>query len=418
MDHQPQQSVEVAIDTVTGELLEAKALLDLPEEAFTALRRLVMGERTQRGQGHEVASFVCMACKVPLYISRYQQRSRNRRFKHDGDSPDCPWREGRRLTPDQQKAVIYRGQQEDAEHKRIKNFIADWLEREPGIPSKVDRDAVTFVEVLRGEWKRPDVKCPIGDRQIVFEIQLSYTFLSEVIKRDEFCCKEKIHIIWVFRELDLRRSTVVDEVFFNRRNVFVLDDEAVDTTRTAGRLTFAGHFQRPELDGGGVKDVWDRWLLTLADVHFPTMNYRPYFFDHAAEKQALVSRIAQEKADQELQEWRWLLSVYLDAAVAYAKSDYSDELKMPVLTAESNLDYSSYRNRSFGVLREERFFGWHGVLPVILSIRHNRPIGFKVSTAYQVLEAGLRQSSSHRRAFTILYLWACKTFKPTLTKDQ
>lgn len=417
MDIKHQQTVEVAVDTTTGELLEATKLSVLPDEAFNSLRRIAMSDRLQRRRGNSAARFICLLCRGPLYISRHNRANGNRWFMHDGGPTDCRWREKGKLTADQLKAVIYRGQQEGEAHKSMKNFIAQWLEKEPNA-SQVDREAVTYGEVLKGEWKRPDVKCLIGSKQIVFEIQLAYTFLSEVIKRDVFYGQEHIFIIWVFRELDLRRSTVADEFFHNNRNVFVLDAKAMAATKRNGRLTFSGHFHRPCIESGEVKDVCDHKLLTLDEIQFPTATYRPFFFDYAAEKLALLNRIAEETAATRLREWREQLSAYLRAVIAYAESDYQEGLKPPILTVAGSLYESPYWHRGLEVMSDSSFFGWHGVLTIILSIKLNRPVGFNVDTAYRVLEAGVRKTKEKRRAFAILYLWAYKTYKPSMTPQQ
>ena len=53
-----------------------------------------------------------------------------------------------------------------------------------------------------------------------FEVRLSYTFLSDVIARDDFYKREGIFSIWVFARFDRNRAAVTDEAFFNRRNLF------------------------------------------------------------------------------------------------------------------------------------------------------------------------------------------------------
>jgi uncharacterized protein DUF6035 len=264
-----QQTVEIAIDTETDQRIAASELLTLPEADFSAMRRLAMAERVARKNGANRARYICAICKIPLWLSRYNHDEGNRWFKHDQASTGCPWFEGNKLSPDQRRALIYRGQQEGAEHRRVKEFIASWLEKEPGV-TKVDRELVTHGQILKGEWKRPDVQCVKDGKRIVFEIQLSYTFLSEVIKRDEFYRREGIFIIWVFSFFDLRRATVRDEAFFNQRNLFVLDAAAVAETAKRSLLTFNGHFQNPVFNGNAIEDEWTTRPITLQEAQFPT----------------------------------------------------------------------------------------------------------------------------------------------------
>lgn len=423
------QTIERAIDTETDRRYEARELLSMSEQEFSDLRRAAMATRVARQKEGIRPRFICAICRKPLYLSRYIREEGNRWFVHDGASPDCPWYEGNKLSPDLRRALIYRGEQEGQEHRRIKNFLTTWLEKDPSI-SDVNPELVTHGQILKGEWKRPDVQCVRGDKRIVFEIQLSYTFLSDVIKRDEFYRKEGIFIIWVFNAIDLRRAVVRDEMFFNRRNLFAIDAMSLKETESRGRLTFHGHFHKPVLVGGSIEDEWDSRLITLDDVKFPTPGYRPYFFDYESERRALKTAHAEAQqiaaqAKQEAEDacrreeqaaFQEGVQRYLSAALAFYDSDYATHLKQPLLDAAEALKEHRLWHRGYEVLSDPRFYGWHSVLPVLLSIKNNRSVGYKFGTAYQVLEAGLRHTTQgKRRGLAVLYLWACKTYKPTLS---
>lgn len=431
-----QQTVQLAIDTETGERIAANDLLALSEADFSAMRRLAMAQRIARRNGTTDARYLCAICKVPLWLSRYNHDEGNRWFTHDEPSNACPWYEGNKLSPDQRRALIYRGQQEGKEHRRLKEFIASWLEREPGV-TNVDRELVTHGQVLKGEWKRPDVQCVKDGKRIVFEIQLSYTFLSEVIKRDDFYRQEGIFIIWVFGFFDLRRATVRDEAFFNRRNLFVLDATAIEETSKRGRLTFNGHFQNPVLNGDFIEDEWSTRPVTLDGVMFPSSSCRPFFFDYdAARRQieldqterARTAMEAKRKAhERSVQRWRdeqrvaFRLGVsrYVEAAIAYYDNDYADKLKEPLLEAALELEDNHHWHRGFEPLSDEQFYGWHRVLPVLLSMKHARPVGYRVDSPYQVLEAAVRQSSQRNvYGFAVIYLWASDVYQIPLNEKQ
>ena len=431
-----QQTIELAIDTETDQRIAARQLLALPEEQFSVMRRQAMAERVARKEGETKARYSCAICQIPLWLSRYNREEGNRWFRHDKASPTCPWFEGNKLSPEQRRALIYRGQQEGDEHRKLKNFIASWLEKEPGV-TKVDRELVTHGQVLKGEWKRPDVQCVKGGKRIVFEIQLSYTFLSDVIKRDDFYRREGIFIIWVFAFFDLRRATVTDEAFFNRRNVFVLDATALRETEKRARLTFNGHFQKPVSVGDAIVDEWRTRLITLDDAQFPNSNFRPFFFDYESERRAVeveqeerrrnalqAKKEAQERA---LEAWRqrqlgmFKLGVreYLQAVVAYYDSKYADRLKQPILDAAGALEGNHNWHRGFEPLADEQFFGWHRVLPVLMSLKLGRAVGYDVESSYRVLEAAVRQSTQRQvYGFTVLYLWASSAFNVSLNAKQ
>lgn len=426
--HQPQQTIERAIDLETDRRYEASELLAMTEQEFADLRRAAMVNRLERRKGNANPKLVCAICKRPLYLSRYIRDQGNRWFAHDGAAPDCPWYEKNKLSPDVRRALLYRGAQEGAEHIRIKHFLATWLEQEPGV-SDINLEMVTLGQILKGEWKRPDVHCVLNGKRIVFEIQLSYTFLSDVIKRDEFYKREGIFIIWVFSNIDFRRAVVQDELFHNHRNLFALDVHATKATESSKRLTFHGHFHRPSMVDGQIKDVQDSRLITLGDVTFPTPSYRPYFFDYEIEKQALdkAQSLASQKSQQEkiaferaknehqLAAFQRAIQNYLSAATVYYESDYAENLKQPVLDAVTALRQSNLWRSDYEELADHKFYGWHGILTVLLSLKHDRPIGYKLNTTYQVLEAGLRQA---KQRMAVTYLWAYKIYKPNVTDKQ
>ncbi len=414
-----QQTVEVAIDTTSGEEYWAVDLLHLSEQVFSDLRRSAMRERIARGKGGTAARFICAACKRPLYLSRRNHEEGNRWFSHDRNSPDCPWSEGPRLSKDQFKAVQYRGQQEGPEHRRLKEFLALWLERTPDV-TEVSPEKVTLGQVLKGEWKRPDVQCLWRGQRIVFELQLSYEFLSHVIKRDDFYREERIFIIWVFRAIDLHRATVTDEAFFNRRNLFVLDDAAIAQTIESGQLSLSGYHQTPQLAGAIIEDTWTNKLVTLDDLTFPTSNYRPFFSDYEAAKQKIEQNLSEQR-QRDADEFDCGVQCYVESITKYYRYGYTDDSKQDALKQVDRLCESSHWRSGFESLRDEEFFGWHRTLPVLLSIKLDAPTGYGCQTAFQVLEAGLRQSTPRARGqfgFAVLYLWAYGAYRPRVTEDQ
>lgn len=414
-----QQTIKLAIDSTTGEIVHAETLLSMSEFEFTSLRREAMAAQLNRRNGGTAVRFQCAICKQPLYLSRHIQGQQNKWFAHDGKSENCPWYEGNRLTPDQTKALIYRGQQEGEKHREAKRFLAHWLTNDP-LVSCVNQEQTTFSEVLKGEWRRPDVKCLYRGMQLVFEIQLSYTFLSDVIARDEFYRREGIFIIWVFAQFDLSRAAVTDEAFFNRRNLFVLDTTAQELTVKCGALTFSGYRQLPVSDQEKIRDVWHQQPVQLQDVVFPRDTMRPYFFDYEFER--LKQETAREDALREEHQKEWALGIreYIDAAVRYYETDYADAEEETLLQVVEKLCKNKAWNSKFEKLRDSRFYGYHCILPVLLSIQQGRSLGYsKQFSTYQVIEAGLRSGNkTGQHAFAILYLWAYKTYRPKVSEKH
>ena len=49
------------------------------------------------------------------------------------------------------------------------------------------------------EWKKPDISASYKNINIVFEIQLSTTFLSVIVDREYFYKDNQTYILWVFK---------------------------------------------------------------------------------------------------------------------------------------------------------------------------------------------------------------------------
>lgn len=408
----------MAIDGVNGEILTAEALLNMSEDDFSTLRRSTLKARIDREKGGGSVRLTCFLCGNPLFLSRSKLGKLNRWFKHDGKAPKCPWYESSGLTPDQTKALIYRGQQEGKQHRDIKNFIATWLEKDP-FASAVSQEKTTIGAVLRGEWRRPDVQCKYRECRLVFEIQLSYTFLTDVIKRDDFYRAEGIFIIWVFAQFDMRRAAVADEAFFNRRNVFVMDTKAMEASREGSQLQFNGFRQNPRLMGDQIVNEWDSALVDLSNVEFPRDTMRPYFFDYESALTSVENQRTIERKGKADLAWANGVERYLDAAIELYDSDYSSDKKPMILSAVDELSKHENWRPKLVCLRSEDFFGWHSVLPVLLSIRRNRPVGYKVQSVYQVLEGAFRSSRPYgKHAFDIVYLWAIKIYNPFMNEKH
>lgn len=256
---------------------------------------------------------------------------------------------------------------------------------------------------------------------MVFEIQLSYTFLSDVIARDGFYRREKTFVIWVFASFDSSRAAVTDEAFFNRRNLFVLDAQARQSTIARSALTFSGFRQVPSLmDSHSWRDAWEAVPVGLHEVRFPTDTYRPYFFDYEARRKEVESaRIKMDRAEED-RRWKAGVDAYRIAARRYFASDHGDDERQILLAVVDELEENTAWHRGFEGLRESGFFGYHGVLAVLMSIQAGEPVSYNPKlSVFQIIEAGLRTGSRvGKHAYAVLHLWAYKTYRPMVSEKH
>lgn len=398
-----QQSVLLALDTESGKLIESHDLLGMDEEALRSLRWASAAGVQRSGISEDNPRLRCALCEGPVHVSMRRTEAGNRWFAHHGEVTNCPYRTERRMSPEEQFAWQYQGQQEGAAHKYLKHFIADWVEREPGCSSgSVWRDKIRPSDLKQGEWKRPDVRAVVGEREIVFEIQLSYTYLSEVIRRDAFYRNERVHIHWIFREFQPHREIIRDEFFHNRRNIFVLDADAERETIKRGRLTLRCYYQTPTLTGESLSERWRTRYIHLDDLKYPIPEYRPYYrdFDEARFRLLRLSLIRSVM--------RW-------GRARKERGDDADEAFARVVAAWRVLESVSAMTRP-EYFSETDFLSEQ--LPRLLSIKYGRPIGYRYKTVWEVLNAALSISTKSARPYNILYLMAVKRFCPLLSAEH
>lgn len=396
-----QQSVLLALDTKTGKLIEAQELISMDEEALRALRRASLQGVKRSGMSEDNPRLRCALCGGPVHISMRRTEFGNRWFAHHGEITTCPYRTERRMSTEEQFAWQYQGQQEGAEHRRLKHFIADWVEREPACAS-VWRDKVRPSDLRPREWKRPDVRAVVGPREIVFEIQLSYTFLSEVLRRDAFYRQEGVHILWIFRAFEPHREVVRDEFFHNRRNILVLDVDAERETGKRGRLTLRCHYQTPTLAGEDVSEKWRSRYVYLDDLAYPVPEYRPYYRDFEEARFRLL-RLMLIRA---VMQWSRARNRQGDEAPdAFARVVFAWRR----LERAAALDWPESFSEDYFLCEQ---------LPRLLSVKYGRPIGYRYKTVWEVLNAALCMSAKSARPFSILYLMAVKQYRPPLSPEH
>lgn len=396
-----QQSVLLALDTESGQLIESKTLLMMCEDSLRALRRASLTGVRRSGESEVSPRLRCGLCEGPIHVSMRQTEAGNRWFAHHGEVTNCPYRTERRMSPEEQFAWQYQGQQEGANHKYLKHFIADWVEREPGC-SSVWRDKIRPSGLKRGEWKRPDVRAVVGEREIVFEIQLSYMYLSEVLRRDAFYREEGVHILWIFREFQPHREVVRDEFFYNRRNIFVLDSDAERETLKRGRLTLKCYYQTPALTGESLSEKWSSRYVHLDDLTYPEPGFRAYYrdFDEARFRLLRLSLV------RSIMRW--------GRARKERGDDANDAFSQVVaawhvLESATATDWPEFFSETYFLCEQ---------LPRLLSIKYGRPIGYRYKTVWEVLNAALSMSTQSSRPFNILYLMAVKQYRPPLRAEH
>lgn len=407
-----QQTIECAVRRDTGQTLLASDLLLMSEEEFTALRRLATESRV-KNEPDDQAFLRCPICLTPLWLTRRSHGSAtgNRFFKHAREAP-CPWYRPSDYTAEQILALRFHGQREGQLHKHLKRVMIDALTADPEV-SDVVTEVTNWGAVLKGEWKRPDVRCRWRGKTVVFELQLSYTFISEVVKRDLFYRAESIFVIWVFRAADEKFAFVKDEKYFNKRNLFLLDETAEAECLTAGRLMLTCQHSVPVFNEWSLRDepVAKTQLVQMADLTYPEDTYRPFFYDYdAALKPAAHPSTATHSATAiELEEFKNSLQAYGEAVRA-------GQAEPDLLEAACKLSDDRLRALAIRAVK----YPYRDALLRLLSIAKERPLITNYDTVYEVINAATQPGAATQDEFGFLHLYleACDIFQPSMKPSQ
>ena len=226
---------------------------------------------------------ICPYCHQMLKLcGRKCQRGVVSYFSHLYDSEDCPIKTTTQLTKEEIEIRKYGKVNESKRHQELKHLIADVLQdeksREMGIDGvQIEKRIDSQLPYMN--WRRPDVQAQYKGMNIVFELQLSTTFLSVVVDRDIFYRLNGYFIVWVFNfddnkeYVNLHNMMCKDIYYANKRNVFILDKKAQELSRERGELVLCCQW----LDADG--SFSEAEYISLEQLKYDTENFKPYYVD-------------------------------------------------------------------------------------------------------------------------------------------
>ncbi|WP_286437656.1 DUF6035 family protein [Bacteroides acidifaciens] len=253
-------------------------------------------------------SFLCGHCKRPIYISgrlnpcNRQKKLHFQHFHYD-DGEECPFHDGKYYTQDEIRRMIFNGRQESPEHRKLKQIIKDSF-----IP-RVGNQHVFEEPTLRGNdggWRRPDIYVELPDKNVVFEVQLTYIFLSVITERNIVHRNNGRFVMWVFKDfgdgkgltLDTERLSKLDIFAANNFNAFVLDDDAIEETYLTGNLHLTVYYHDYYNVIGRTNAKLGKALVSFDELAFDEERKLVYYFDSESKLLECKKELEDEKAQQ------------------------------------------------------------------------------------------------------------------------
>lgn len=180
------------LDTENAE--SALYLLSQREEQIFKLRRLVE-ERVQAKN----PVYACNSCGQPVVIRSHRLHNAHHTFyfKHLHNSGDCPIKTDSKHTKDEIRCMQYNGAKESLTHIELKHYLAEHLRKNSRFTEVKVEEVIKGADGWSRKWKKPDISALFNGKTVVFEIQLSTTFLDVIVSREVFYFNKGISIFCI-----------------------------------------------------------------------------------------------------------------------------------------------------------------------------------------------------------------------------
>lgn len=284
---QYERLIKIAIDKLSGEILDADEIFDKKKDAFEIRRKYHKKELLPS----------CYECDQDLTISG----SKNDRlhFKHKSQHNYCILTDESTSPLEHEKFTEILRLKESERHKQLKNKIGALLHEVDG----VGKSSIVIDDkfIIRGDEKRrPDVYCKYYDKELVFEIQLSDLTLGYILSRYEFYKKHGMYLIWILDNFDIRNQGTLErdiKYLTKYENFFKLDENATDA------LHLECEYKYPFLtEENTLLQKWLKTSITLSQLKFDSESYQVYYYNYGDNKTQV--EIQQKKRITEIENER------------------------------------------------------------------------------------------------------------------
>lgn len=272
--------VEEVLDLRSGAILRHDVAIGTDYESVIKLRRAL-----QEGIQGDAPLYACSMCNVPVYLVS-QKEERKFHFRHTLEDGRCSAKTRGQLSQDEIDARRYNGVKESQAHINMKNWVADSLRADPNF-SDVEVEK-RWTGQFNGEWRQPDVRAKFKGLPVVFEVQLSTTYLNVITARRSFYQREGALLLWVFAHFDQgpRRLTQDDVFFTNNRNAFVVSSTTRNLSVERGACQLECIWS---VLAAGRTSPLQRQIVPFDALTLDKAQQRAYFFDFDGERDRMLN---------------------------------------------------------------------------------------------------------------------------------
>ncbi|MCK5741202.1 MAG: hypothetical protein KAH48_03215 [Chlorobi bacterium] len=349
------RTIERVLDLETEKEITALNFFKEPEDIIFQIRTEI--EKTYQSvvdtNNDRNKRYVCYYCKQMVKING-KGIKREPHFAHFRDSDDCHIKTNTKFTKDEIERIKYNGAKESIAHKTIKEFVFNQLTNDKN-HKDVGIEKILRSEKVPNKWRKPDVSSNYLSKKIVYEVQLSTTFLSVIVGRSIYYENENIYLLWIFNKFtpeDKITFSQKDVYYNNNNNVFVLNEEAQKRSKLKNELVFCCHYRKPYKDGWAVEYEWETEYVTMSDLTYDSKIFIIYYYDVESNVKKLQSKIEIEQkiiiADSEIHYLKVLIhepDTPYERIIRFVK-DYKIKKKLNQATLDNFLDEKYKKSKS------------------------------------------------------------------------
>ncbi|ABR91849.1 Uncharacterized conserved protein [Janthinobacterium sp. Marseille] len=330
-------------------------------------RRMEIKEAIIRGK----PIYVCSECHVPVSLLQHHETKRFF-FRHQYEDGRCRYQTKGDSSQEEITARQYNGAKESDRHRRMKALMLQSLRADKRF---TDLKSEKRWRGINGNWRQPDVQAQYRAHPnampmpVVFEIQLSTTFLDVIAERRVFYQDEGALLFWVFADFnETGRRLMQDDVFFNNnQNAFLVTEETTQESKENHKLIFECAWATPMI--GSADPHLNKKQVEFSELTIDLDRQRVFFVD--------VEAISKDVSNQEM-------TLAADSALKALHADFFDYV-------HGSMETRGEGGQRWAKLRAE--FLKHGVklpewpnhlprreLDILYSAKAGKPIGWNYKT--------------------------------------
>lgn len=270
------------LDRQTGEHRSLADVVGIDYGEIVQLRTLIKDKQLD---GEPL--FACSVCGVSVSLMMHHV-TRRFYFKHTREDGSCPQITRGELSREEINARKYNGAKESSRHLRMKELLAISLAADPSFSDI--RIEERWAGELTGEWRQPDVRATYNGIKVVFEVQLSTTYLDVIVERRRFYQREGALLCWIFSDFrDDSRRLLQDDVFYNNnQNAFLVSEDTAMASKAAHEFRLVCAWAEPT-SGHGLTPL-KRTTVAFRELVLDVAAQQAYYFDFAGARAVLVDK--------------------------------------------------------------------------------------------------------------------------------